>query len=109
MDKFAIILGTEYAIRERRVVGSPFQLAKILDHICHNKWKAKWIDPTVPLENLERSERMRVTSFIISSMLTALMTLLATLSSIFRSRAALELENLCVTKSVCFGELLQNA
>jgi hypothetical protein len=37
----------------------------------------------VPLENLERSERIRVTSFIISSMLTALMTLLATLSSIF--------------------------
>src|ERR1700747_2684904 len=35
---------------------------------------------------------MGVTSFIISSMLTALMTLLATLSSIFRSRAALELE-----------------
>jgi len=54
----------------------------------------------VPLENLERSEQMRVTSFIISSMLTALMTLLATLSSIFRSRAALELENLALRHQI---------
>jgi hypothetical protein len=54
----------------------------------------------VPLENLERSERMRVTSFIISSMLTTLMTLLATLSSIFRSRAALELENLALRHQI---------
>src|SRR6516164_5682228 len=43
---------------------------------------------------------MRVTSFIISSMLTALMTLLATLSSIFRSRAALELENLALRHQI---------
>jgi hypothetical protein len=56
--------------------------------------------PSVPLENLERSERMRVTSFIISSMLTTLMTLLATLSSIFRSRAALELENLALRHQI---------
>ncbi len=56
--------------------------------------------PCVPLENLERSERMRVTSFIISSMLTTLMTLLATLSSIFRSRAALELENLALRHQI---------
>src|SRR5246127_3599229 len=55
---------------------------------------------SVPLENLERSERMGVTSFIISSMLTALMTLLATLSSIFRSRAALELENLALRHQI---------
>jgi len=54
----------------------------------------------VPLENLERSERMRVTSFIISSMLTTLMTLLATLSSIFRSRTALELENLALRHQI---------
>jgi hypothetical protein len=55
---------------------------------------------TVPLENLERSERVSVTSFIISLMLTALMTLLATLSSIFRSRAALELENLALRHQI---------
>ena len=54
----------------------------------------------VPLENLEISERMRVTSFIISSMFTTLMTLLATLSSIFRSRAALELENLALRHQI---------
>jgi hypothetical protein len=59
-----------------------------------------WKPGIVPLENLEISERMRVTSFIISSMLTALMTLLATLSSIFRSRAALGLENLAVILSM---------
>jgi regulator of replication initiation timing len=59
----------------------------------------------VPLENLEIFERMRVTSFIISSMLTALMTLLATLSSIFRSRAALELENLALRHQIrCASE-----
>src|ERR1700740_979038 len=54
----------------------------------------------VPLENLERSERMGVTSFIISSMLTALLTLLAALASIFRSRAALELENLALRHQI---------
>ena len=54
----------------------------------------------VPLENLEISERMRVTLFIISSMLTTLMTLLATLSSIVRSRAALELENLALRHQI---------
>src|ERR1700739_607366 len=54
----------------------------------------------VPLENLERSERMGVTSFIISSMLTALLTLLATLSFIFRSRAVLELENLALRHQI---------
>src|SRR5215471_2519375 len=43
---------------------------------------------------------MRVTSFIISWMLTALITLLATLSSIFRSRAALELENLALRHQI---------
>jgi hypothetical protein len=54
----------------------------------------------MPPENLEISERMRVTSFIISSMLTTLITLLATLSSIFRSRAALELENLALRHQI---------
>jgi hypothetical protein len=42
MEKSAIIPRTEYAIRERRVVESQFQRVKILEHICHNKWKAKW-------------------------------------------------------------------
>src|ERR1700745_4531400 len=43
---------------------------------------------------------MGVTTFIISAMLTALLTLLATLSSIFRSRAALELENLALRHQI---------
>jgi len=51
----------------------------------------------VPPENLEMSERMGViflSSF--SPMPISLTTLLATLSSIFRSRAALGLENLAL-------------
>ena len=67
------------------------------------------INDFVPLENFERSERMRVTSFIISSMLTTLMTLLATLSSIFRSRAALELENLALCHQIGVLRRTQNA
>src|SRR6201987_394029 len=39
-------------------------------------------------------------NLIISSMLTALMTLLATLSSSFRSRATLELENLALRHQI---------
>jgi len=55
----------------------------------------------VPLENLEISERMRVIFLLLfSSMLISLVTLLATLSSIFRSRAALELENLALRHQI---------
>ena len=55
----------------------------------------------VPLEILEMSERARFTSFIISLlMLISLTTLLATLHSLFRSRAALELENLALRHQI---------
>jgi hypothetical protein len=45
MEKAEIVIGEEYAIREKRIMGSPFQRVKILEHIRHNKWKAKWVDP----------------------------------------------------------------
>src|SRR5438128_12061780 len=57
--------------------------------------------PTVPLENLETFESMGVslpTSF--SPMLIFLTTLLASLASIFRSRASLGLENLALRHQI---------
>jgi hypothetical protein len=33
MDKSTIVVGREYAIRERRIVGGPFQRVKLLEHI----------------------------------------------------------------------------
>jgi hypothetical protein len=54
-------------------------------------------DVSVPLENLEMFERMGVIFLSqFSPMLISLTTLLATLSSIFHSRAALQLENLAL-------------
>jgi hypothetical protein len=57
---------------------------------------------TVPLENLELSERMGIILSILNSppMLILLTTLLGTLSSMFRSRAMLELENLALRHQV---------
>jgi hypothetical protein len=56
----------------------------------------------VPLENLELSERMGIILSILNSppMLILLTTLLGTLSSMFRSRAMLELENLALRHQV---------
>jgi hypothetical protein len=34
-----------FAIHEHRIAGSPLQRVELLDHIRHNKWKVKWIDP----------------------------------------------------------------
>jgi len=61
--------------------------------------------PTVLLENLEMSERARFilpsTSFIIfPPMLISLTSVLATLVSVFRSRTALELENLALRHQI---------
>ena len=36
---------TEYAMREKRTPGEPFQRIKIIEHIRGNKWRAEWIDP----------------------------------------------------------------
>src|SRR5262245_1693365 len=37
--------GVEYALRERRRRGAPFQRIKIIEHIRGSKWKAEWIHP----------------------------------------------------------------
>jgi hypothetical protein len=36
---------TEYAVREKRQPGIPFQRVRVLEHVRGNKWKAEWIDP----------------------------------------------------------------
>jgi hypothetical protein len=45
IENAEIVVGKEYAIRERRVAGFPFQRVKVLAHIRLNKWRAKWIQP----------------------------------------------------------------
>jgi hypothetical protein len=45
VEKTAIVVGKEYAARERRIVGSPLQRVRILQHIRGNKWKAQWVEP----------------------------------------------------------------
>jgi hypothetical protein len=60
MQKPDIAPGSEYAIRERRVVGGPFQRVKILEHIRHNKWKAKWLDPNPGLIDYVESAQVIV-------------------------------------------------
>jgi hypothetical protein len=60
MDKSAIVVGKEYAIRERRIPGSPFQRVKLIEHIRRNKWKAKWIDPNPGLVDYVESAQIIV-------------------------------------------------
>jgi hypothetical protein len=49
MQKSEICPGTEYALRERRVRGEPFQHVRILQHVRGSKWKAEWIEPNAGL------------------------------------------------------------
>lgn len=45
MLKAEIKPGTEYAVREKRVVGGPLERVRIVAHVRGNKWKAEWIEP----------------------------------------------------------------
>ncbi len=45
MWKVEIKPGAEYALRERRIRGTPFQRVRIIEHIRGNNWKAEWVDP----------------------------------------------------------------
>jgi hypothetical protein len=36
---------TEYALREKRSPGEPFQRVRVIEHVRRNKWKVEWIDP----------------------------------------------------------------
>lgn len=51
---------TEYAMRERRVRGTPFQRVRIIEHVRGNKWKAKWIDPNPGLVDYFESGQLIV-------------------------------------------------
>ena len=52
--------GIDYALRERRLVGAPFQCVRILEHIRKNKWKAKWIEPNPGLIDYVESGQLIV-------------------------------------------------
>jgi hypothetical protein len=46
MLKSQIKPGTEYAFREQRAPGTPFQRVRIIQHTRGTKWRAEWIDPS---------------------------------------------------------------
>lgn len=41
MVKSEIKPGTDYAVREKRKRGTPFQHVRVIAHVRGNKWKAK--------------------------------------------------------------------
>jgi hypothetical protein len=45
MQKSEIQPKTEYAIREKRRLGTPLQRVRVIEHVRRNKWKVVWIDP----------------------------------------------------------------
>jgi hypothetical protein len=36
---------TEYALREKRGPGEPFQRVRVIEHIRKNKWRVEWLEP----------------------------------------------------------------
>jgi len=48
----------EYALREKRIPGAPFQRIRIIEHIRGNKWKAEWIDPNPGLVHYVESGQL---------------------------------------------------
>src|ERR1700731_3279705 len=46
MLKAQIKPGEEYAFREQRGPGTPFQRVRVIQHARGSKWRAKWIDPS---------------------------------------------------------------
>jgi hypothetical protein len=51
---------SDYAFREKRGVGVPFQRVRILEHIRGNKWRAEWIDPNPGLIHYVESGQLMV-------------------------------------------------
>ena len=45
MWKDGIIVGKDYALREKRRPGVPFQRVRIIEHVRGAKWKVEWVDP----------------------------------------------------------------
>src|SRR6266446_7468474 len=58
--KVDITPGLEYAFRERRATGVPFQRVRILEHIRGNKWRVEWIDPNPGLVHYVESSQLIV-------------------------------------------------
>lgn len=58
--KVNIICGKEYAFREVRGCKSPLQHIKVIEHLRHNKWKAKWIEPNPGLIDYVESAQIIV-------------------------------------------------
>jgi hypothetical protein len=51
---------TEYALREKRAPGTPFQRVRVIEHIRRNKWKVEWIDPNPGLFDYVESGQLIV-------------------------------------------------
>ena len=60
MLKSEIHSGTDYALREKREIGVPFQRVRIIEHVRKNKWKAKWIEPNPGLVDYVESGQLIV-------------------------------------------------
>ena len=58
MLKAEIKSGTEYAVREKRVVGGPLERVRVVAHVKGNKWKAEWIEPNPGLLHYVESRQL---------------------------------------------------
>lgn len=50
----------EYAFREKRSPGTPFQRVRAIEHVRGNKWKVEWIDPNPGLVDYVESGQLVV-------------------------------------------------
>lgn len=60
MLKSEIKPGVDYAFRETRAAGAPFQRIRIIQHIRGNKWRAEWIEPNPGLVDYVESGQLIV-------------------------------------------------
>lgn len=60
MQKSDIRPNTEYALREKRTPGTPFQRVRVIAHVRRNKWKVEWIDPNPGLVDYVESGQLVV-------------------------------------------------
>lgn len=63
MLKAEIKLGTEYALREQRKPGTPFQRVRIIKHIRGNMWRAGGTDPNPDLIHYVEPSQLRAVCF----------------------------------------------
>ena len=60
MQKSDIKPKTEYALREKRTPGTPFQRVLVIEHARRNKWKVEWIGPNPSLVDYVESGKLVV-------------------------------------------------